>query len=337
MARTALALLLFLGVIRPPVAPGQSFDLTGFWQDEHGTRYRLRHVGSELYWYMDGAPRVVNVFAGTIAGREVTGTWADLPGGELRNSGQLALRIESNDRFVKVGESQSYGGSVWTRQGTAAVVPPPAPAAAGASWGTNATAFRGQNGRRVTYLCPPGGAPGNVWGTDVYTDDSSVCTAAVHAGLISLAGGGAVEIEIRSGLPGYLGSSRNGVSSSGYGAWHASYVFTRSGAAPPVAAVAPPIAWGTTAVSHRGQNGQRLRFLCPPSGTPGGVWGTDVYTDDSSICTAAVHAGLISAAAGGTVQIEIRPGLPAYVGSARYGIASAGYGAWHGSYAFVGR
>src|SRR6266851_3375642 len=196
MARTALALLLFLGVIRPPVAPGQSFDLTGFWQDEHGTRYRLRHVGSELYWYMDGAPRVVNVFAGTIAGREVTGTWADLPGGELRNSGQLALRIESNDRFVKVGESQSYGGSVWTRQGTAAVVPPPAPAA--------------------------GGAPGNVWGTDVYTDDSSVCTAAVHAGLISLAGGGAVEIEIRSGLPGYLGSSRNGVSSSGYGAWPAS-------------------------------------------------------------------------------------------------------------------
>ena len=337
MTRTALSWLLFLGLVIPSVALGQSFDLSGFWQDEHGTRYRLRQVGPELYWYMDGAPRVVNVFAGKIAGREVTGTWADLPGGELRNSGQLALRIESNDRFVKVGESQSYGGSVWTRQGTVVAVPQPAPAPAGASWGTNATPYRGQNGRRVTYFCPPGGAPGSVWGTDVYTDDSSICTAAVHAGLIAFAGGGAVEIEIRAGLPGYLGSSRNGAASSGYGAWHGSYVFIRLEAAPSVAAVASPIAWGTNAASYRGQNGQRVTLLCPPSWTAASVWGTDVYTDDSSICTAAVHAGLINAASGGAVQIEIRPGLPAYVGSARYGVASAGYGAWHGSYVFVGR
>src|SRR5262245_5943941 len=100
MARTARTLLRSIGFMMfvvPAVALGQSFDLTGFWQDNNGTPYRVRQVGSELYWYMDGAPRVVNVFAGRIAGREVTGVWADLPGGELRNSGQLALRIESND------------------------------------------------------------------------------------------------------------------------------------------------------------------------------------------------------------------------------------------------
>ena len=346
MARTARALFLFVafvGSFIPAVALGQSFDLTGFWQDNNGTPYRLRQVGSELYWYMDGAPRVVNVFAGRIAGREVTGVWADLPGGELRNSGQLALRIESNDRFVKIGESLPYGGSVWTRQGTTAAAPPPPPvapapsAAASASWGTNATAYRGQNGRHITFVCPPSGNPGSVWGTDVYTDDSSICTAAVHVGLINTAMGGTVEIEIRPGLQAYVGSPRNGIGSAGYGAWHGSYVFTRAAVAPSTAAQTLPIAWGAHAASYRGQNGQRMRFLCPASGTPGGVWGTDVYTDDSSICTAAVHVGLISTGSGGPVQIEIRPGLPGYVGSARNGVSTAGYGAWHGSYVFVGR
>ena len=72
---------------------------------------------------------------------------------------------------------------------------------------------------------PGSGAFANVWGTDVYTDDSSICTAAVHAGLITAVGGGVITIEIRPGQAGYSGSARNGVSTGGYGAWHGSYVF----------------------------------------------------------------------------------------------------------------
>lgn len=94
------------------------------------------------------------------------------------------------------------------------------------------------------------------------------------------------------------------------------------------------ITWGTNAVEHRGKSGQRFTYTCP-SGSGGSVWGTDIYTDDSSICNAALHAGLITAGSGGTVTIEIRAGQSSYTGSNRNGVASGSYAAWHGSYVFT--
>jgi hypothetical protein len=63
-----------------------------------------------------------------------------------------------------------------------------------------------------------------VWGTNIYTDDSSVCTAAVHGGLITLAKGGKVKIEMRDGQPSYRGSTRNGIKSNKYPAWTGSFI-----------------------------------------------------------------------------------------------------------------
>ena len=60
---------------------------------------------------------------------------------------------------------------------------------------------------------------GTVWGTDDYTDDSSVCAAAVHAGAITKATGGRVNIEMLTGLPSYSASTRHGVTTSPWGAW----------------------------------------------------------------------------------------------------------------------
>lgn len=94
-------------------------------------------------------------------------------------------------------------------------------------WTDSATGYRERVDEVVTFHCPPGGAPGIVWGTDVYTDDSSVCTAAVHMGLITLAGGGTVRIEIGPGKEAFQGSVRHGVASSDYGAWGGSFVFVR--------------------------------------------------------------------------------------------------------------
>jgi len=78
-------------------------------------------------------------------------------------------------------------------------------------WSQTASYLRGHNGVRYHFRCPAGGSLGVVWGTNVYTDDSSVCTAAVHAGKITRAGGGLVLIQIRPGLSHYSGSRRNGV------------------------------------------------------------------------------------------------------------------------------
>ncbi|MEX2281937.1 MAG: LCCL domain-containing protein [Gemmatimonadota bacterium] len=100
----------------------------------------------------------------------------------------------------------------------------------------------------------------------------------------------------------------------------------------PTDATPTDINWDATPKPFRGQNNARLRFNCPPNGSARRVWGVDVYTDDSSICTAAVHAGGITLAGGGLVTIEIRPGQADYRGTTRNGITSFDYDAWDGSF-----
>ncbi len=81
-------------------------------------------------------------------------------------------------------------------------------------------------GLQVIGVCPAGSTSdfSTVWGTDTYTDDSSLCTAAVHAGAITLAGG-SIRVEAVDGLEAYEGSLRNGVESLDYGSWGRSFVF----------------------------------------------------------------------------------------------------------------
>jgi len=94
----------------------QQEGLTGFWQDNSGGHYLIRQVGNRIYWVDDGRPKYLNVFVGTARGRIIDGEWVDLPGGQLDNSGTLQLRIESNDRLVKVNSGGvPFGGSVFTR------------------------------------------------------------------------------------------------------------------------------------------------------------------------------------------------------------------------------
>jgi LCCL domain len=205
----------------------------------------------------------------------------------------------------------------------------------GSTWDASATAFRGHNGARYVFTCPSYGTAGSIWGTDVYTDDSSVCTAAVHAGRITLAGGGTVTVEIRPGESSYTGSARNGITSSSYGPWTGSYVIVAATAATPGIGVGGAT-WSATAAAFRTYVGARFAYTCPANGEPGPVWGTAVYTDDSSVCTAAVQTGLITLAGGGSVTIEMRAGESSYAGSTRNGITSSPYGAWVGSFVFPG-
>jgi hypothetical protein len=208
-----------------------------------------------VYWSVDATDlgSFANVFVGTIEGDRIRGRWVDLPGSPSLFGGALTLRIESNNRLVKVDESPCcYGAREWVRQGIEGAGSEPAgpglagpgptgpgpagpgpagpglagPAPEAADWGyTTGQRHRGNIGQRYTYACPPNGTLGSVWGTDVYTDDSSICTAAVHAGRITVAGGGTVTIEMVAGQSAYTGTARNGVSSANYGSWSASFQF----------------------------------------------------------------------------------------------------------------
>jgi hypothetical protein len=96
-------------------------------------------------------------------------------------------------------------------------------------------------------------------------------------------------------------------------------------------------AWALTAADHRSEDGEQFTYQCPAAAAIYfySVWGTDIYTDDSSVCTAGVHAGVITVEGGGDVVIEIRPGEDSYMATTANGVASADWGVWSGSFVVV--
>jgi phage baseplate assembly protein gpV len=199
------------------------------------------------------------------------------------------------------------------------------------AWRRNATELRDRVGEQVDLECPAGGRLGAVWGSNVYTDDSSICSAAVHAGLITVEEGGEVTIEVLEGQDEYVGMASNGVESEDFGPYAGSFSFPD---ADPLE-VAAAIDWSRAANFYRDREEQEHTVICEPGGSAGGVWGTEVYTEDSSICTAAVHAGLITVEDGGEVTFELVDGQDAYEGSESNGITSNDFGAYGGSFRFV--
>ena len=97
-------------------------------------------------------------------------------------------------------------------------------------------------------------------------------------------------------------------------------------------AVASPVTSSTKAVEHRGKNGSKFTYQCPAAATQGGVvWGSNPYTDDSSVCTAARHAGAIDKT-GGLVTITISGGKSSYTGSTSNGVTSQKWDRFDGSF-----
>ncbi len=76
--------------------------------------------------------------------------------------------------------------------------------------------------------------------------------------------------------------------------------------------------------------------LCDPVGatfyfrvrgaTEGQIWGTDVYTGDSSLAVAAVHAGLVKPEQSAIVKVTVVAPPTRYHGSARHGVTSHDFG-----------
>jgi hypothetical protein len=236
-------------------------------------------------------------------------------------------KLKNDNRTATGGSGQANASSPSSSPASAkpAADAPPKPT----TWEATATSLNTHDNDLNTFTldCPPSGAFHSVWGSDIYTADSSICTAAVHSGLITYALGGRVTIELRKGRNMYGASERNGVTTSAYGPWEVSFVFKTPNTAAVVRAAeeATAVLWNTSATTAGFTNGQELKFDCPAGGKESSAWGTDIYTLDSSICTAAVHAGKIQLATGGPVTIQRYPGEPHYKGSRRNGIATKDY------------
>lgn len=73
------------------------------------------------------------------------------------------------------------------------------------------------------YFRVRGEETGRVWGTDVYTGDSALAAAALHAGALKLGETGVVKVTVVAPLQQYRGSVRNGITSLGYGPYRTAY------------------------------------------------------------------------------------------------------------------
>lgn len=100
---------------------------------------------------------------------------------------------------------------------------PPAP--------TNLMAFQHQFGKELSYTLTgytPGVGQPNVWGTDIYTLDSHLAAAAVHAGIVQPGKTAVVHVRIVQSPPQFIASYRNGINSTAYGNYPAgAYEFIR--------------------------------------------------------------------------------------------------------------
>jgi hypothetical protein len=248
--------------------------------------------------------------------------------------GSSSCAKSKNDNGSAAGSSG--GGQTSAAADNSNTAPSQASTATGkpTTWETNVTVLAAKNGETFTLNCPPGGTAHSIWGSDVYTADSSICTAAVHSGLITIQQGGSVTVEVWPGRSLYGCSERNGVTSSSYGSYGQSFVFKtpNTEALLREADEQTPVLWSTSAGMVPFAVGKTYKFKCPAGGRESSVWGTDTYTSDSSICNAAVHAGKFTLASGGSVTIELQPGETAYTGSLRNGIKSNDYGKYPSSF-----
>lgn len=83
--------------------------------------------------------------------------------------------------------------------------------------------------------------------------------------------------------------------------------------------------------AYRGRDNETFYFRVTGR-TSGAVWGTDVYTDDSMLAVAAVHAGVLQADETGVVAVTILPGQSSYRASIQNGVTTSQWGQWDGSF-----
>jgi hypothetical protein len=86
----------------------------------------------------------------------------------------------------------------------------------------------------------------------------------------------------------------------------------------------------------------RIQDLCETPGTTyyfrvtgvtdASLWGTDVYTGDSVLASAAVHAGAVKAGEAAVVRVTVMPPLAQYQGSVRNGVTSHDFGRYGTAY-----
>lgn len=210
-------------------------------------------------------------------------------------------------------------------------------------WDTEPSMFRGRLGQPITLSCPPNGTvrtgQHTLYGTDLYAA-GSICEAAAHSGLITVGSGGIVTLVIDGEYGPFIGSLRNGISTSDWGGKMEAFRFVATPSSPSsVPPVRPQlIRWDTAPSMFVGRIGQPIALRCPPNGTvhanSHALYGTDTYWGDS-ICEAAAHSERITVKDGGVINVVFIGEFGPFVGSVRHGISTSDWGGTLQAFRFV--
>jgi len=169
-----------------------------------------------------------------------------------------------------------------------------------------------------------------IYGTDIYVPGSHLGLAAVHCGLLKEGQTAVLKVTILPGKDSYAATTRNGVASNAYAQCPVSFKVERPYGwlvKPPVTPLADP----GTLMGYRREVGKSFLFEVTGSNA-GGIWGTGVYTDDSDLAKAAVHAGILAVGQKGVVKVTILPGQASYDRTTSNTVTSGWWGNWSGSY-----
>lgn len=182
-----------------------------------------------------------------------------------------------------------------------------------------------------TVTCPADCDIGSVWGSGWYTADSLVCSAAIHAGAIKKSKGGDFDVKIEKGLKAYRPTDANGVASSGWGSYGES--FSVNGSKNDNMIKESTVLGCSETVASLGELvDKEFTAKCAKGCKSGTLYGTGKYTTDSSICVAAVHAGVIKADDGGKVTVKVIDGQDEYKASKKNGVESSSWGHYDKSF-----
>lgn len=170
---------------------------------------------------------------------------------------------------------------------------------------------------------------GYVYGTGIYTIDSNIAMAAVHSGVLKSGESGIIKLTILGPQTSFTKSTKNGITSYTYGNYGSSYKVERAVLEPKIDSeiLQDP----GTLHAFRGKIGKTIKFELTGS-SKGTVWGTDIYTDDSELATAAVHAGILKDGEKGVVMVTILEGKNRYKSTLQHGVTSKQWDGWVGSY-----
>jgi len=205
---------------------------------------------------------------------------------------------------------------------------PPSPPQGGRGPTTHVEIRRLDIGDQVT-VNVTGRANGPIWGDTIYTLDSDLGTAAVHAGLLRVGETRQIKLYVVPSPSTFAQGNRNGIQSMQWGSFPAAFVMQAARGA----AIAVPSIMPQRLPGHLGTLGLNESKTVTITGDDKGyVWGTDTYTGDSRAEVAAVHAGILQVGERGEVIITRVAPITRYRGSERNGVRSQSWGRYPTAY-----